>query len=433
MGSAGSNVGWRRLGRWTVAIAVTAAALATGAGAGDAASTDTVSATPASWTPYLDSADSNIEQLVPAGTTMYAVGTFTSIKDAAGRAYARSNVFAFNMSTGAMSPWVANTNGTVYGAAVSADGAWVYLGGTFTTVNGTAASKLAKVSATTGAVDGTFRPRPDAAVRALLVQGSHLLVGGQFTSIGGAARTAFASLNPTTGADDGYVNLNLSGVVAGTSPGPTRILNFTRSYAGTRLLATGNFASVAGQPRQHIFMADLGSTSVTLDAWNSPMFLQACTASIPLWLQAAAWTPDDSRVITAATGYKGASPLCDTAAMFPSTAASVTPLWINRTGCDSLYSTVATSANVYVGGHQRYLDNNACDTAGTTAVSRPGIGAIDPTTGLATSWNPTRSRGHAADDMVLTAQGLWVASDNTQESYYCGGKWHPGLCMFPWA
>jgi hypothetical protein len=430
--------GRRRVGRRAVscmAAAVTVGALVVTGGIGgtgaDAATTDTVSATPASWTPYLNSSDSNIEQLVPAGTTMYAVGTFSSIKDSAGRSYSRSNVFAFSMTNGAMSSWVANANGTVYSAAVSADHQWVYLGGAFSTVNGVSANKLAKVSATTGAVDRTFNARANGAVRALLVVGTHLLVGGQFTAIGGVTRTAMASLNPTTGADDGYVNLNVSGTMS-SSAGVTRILNFELSHAGTRLLAMGNFTSVAGQARQHIFMADLGATGTSLDSWNSPLFLQPCASTIPLYIQAAAWTPDDSRIVVATTGYKGTSPLCDTASLWLSSGANLTPLWINRTGCDSLYSTVATNTTVYVGGHERWLNNNGCDSAGSTAVSRPGIGAIGLTNGLATSWNPTRSRGHAADDMVLTAQGLWVASDNTLDSYYCAGKWHPGLCMFPY-
>jgi hypothetical protein len=423
---------WRQAVRWAAVAVTVGATVVAGGTAGDAATTDSVSATPASWTPYLNSSDSTIEQLVPAGSTMYAVGEFSSIKNSAGRSFARNNVFAFNMTNGAVSSWVANANGAVYSAAVSADGLWVYLGGSFSSVNGVSVSRLAKVSASTGAVDRTFNARANGAVRALVLRGSHLLVGGLFTSIGGVSRTAMASLNPTTGANDGYVNLNISGTVS-SNAGATRIVDFELSHGGTRLLAMGNFTSVAGQARQHIFMADLGSTSATLDAWNSPMFMQPCYSTIPLWLQAAGWSPDDSRIVIAATGYKGSSPLCDTAAMFVSSGSGLSPIWINRTGCDSLYSTAVTNTTVYVGGHERWLNNNGCDSAGTTAVSRPGIGAISRTTGLATSWNPTRSRGHAADDMVFTAQGLWVASDNQFDSNYCAGRWHPGLCMFPYA
>lgn len=428
--------GTRRVRR-TLAAGVGAAALAlatitVGGATGQAATTDSVSATPASWTPYLNSSNSTIRQLVPAGSIMYAVGTFTSIKTPSGHVYGRNNVFAFNASNGAVSSWVANTNGTVYSAAVSADGKWIYLGGTFGTVNGVSAPKLAKVSTSTGAVDRTFNAHANSAVKALLLSGSHLLVGGTFTSIGGVSRRALTSVSPTTGADDGYVDLNVSGVIPSSVSSTTQVMNFELNHGGTKLLAMGDFTSVAGQQRQHIFMVDLGTTAA-LDPWNSPLFLQPCWDTIPMYIQAAGWSPDDSKIVVAATGYKGTSPLCDAASMFTSWGTNLTPLWINTTGCDSLYSTALTTTNVYIGGHERWADNpNGCDVAGPGAVSRPGVGALGYSSGLATGWNPTRSRGHAADDMVFTAQGLWVASDNTLSSYYCANRWHPGLCMFPY-
>ena len=102
-------------------------------------------------------------------------------------------------------------------------------------------------------------------------------------------------------------------------------------------------------------------------------------------------------------------------------------------GCDSLLSVVADASTVYVGGHQRWLNNeNGCDAAGTGAVSRPGIGGISPATGRATSWNPTRSRGVGADDLVLAFNGLWIASDDKNGATQCGREYHPGICYLPY-
>ena len=71
---------------------------------------------------------------------------------------------------------------------------------------------------------------------------------------------------------------------------------------------------------------------------------------------------------------------------------------------------------------------NAC---GPGCVSRPGIGDVDATTGLATAWNPTRTRGHGAGDLFLDLAGdLWVSSDAPVGSK-CGGVFHPGICEFP--
>jgi hypothetical protein len=102
---------------------------------------------------------------------------------------------------------------------------------------------------------------------------------------------------------------------------------------------------------------------------------------------------------------------------------------------------------VYVGGHQRWLDNpfgsNSC---GTGCVPRPGIGAIDPTTGKALSWNPMRTRGVGAKELTLTAAGLWVGSDTGDGGKLgcsspgganhddCTGKTlenHPGIGFLP--
>ena len=83
---------------------------------------------------------------------------------------------------------------------------------------------------------------------------------------------------------------------------------------------------------------------------------------------------------------------------------------------------------VYVQGHQRWLDNPfGRDSAGPGAVSRPGIGAIDPVTGKATSWNPTKERGVGGKDLYVTSQGLWVGSDTN----YIGGEFHPRLALMP--
>jgi hypothetical protein len=406
-----------------VVVTVAGSVSMLGNAVGHATST-AVSATPAPWTPYVSSTDSYVYQLVPTGTTMYVVGAFSQVKDAAGHSFSRPDLFAFDQSTGAVSSWAPRPNGAVYSAAVSADGASVYIGGTFTAVNGVSVGHLAKLSATTGAVDTSFKGSASGAVRALLLHGDRLLVGGSFGSLSGVTRTGFGSVNPSTGAAGSYLNLGLA-------PSGASVLKLAPSHGGAKVLAMGKFTSVGGQARRQIFMVDLGTTAATLDSWSSSLFAQSCDTRFQWWIRSANWSPDDSKVIVATTGYKGAT-LCDVAAMFPATGTNASPLWLNRTGCDSLYAVAATATTVYIGGHERWANNNGCDYAGSTAVSRPGVGAIDATGGLATSWNPTRSRGKGADDMQLTAQGLWIASDTYYGSYYCAGRYHPGICLFPY-
>jgi hypothetical protein len=392
----------RRFGVWLAllvcgVVATTATGVATSEASGP-----TISSVPASWTPRLVSEKSTIRQLVPHGNVMYAVGTFSEIADAHSHTFVRHNVFAFDMT--------------------------VYLGGTFRQINGVAVSRLAKVSTSTGYVDKRFHGRANAIVSSLLMHRGRLIAGGRFTSIGGAHRNVLASVSHTTGTATSYLRLHMGGRV--TNAGPTRVVRLAVSHGGGRVLVMGNFTTVAGHLRRQIFMANLGSTRASLNSWHAPVFGKTC--KFPQYVRAAAWTPDDTKLVVAATGDRGTSPLCDAAAMFPASGHNAAPMWINRTGCDSLFSVAVTGEAVYVGGHERWANNTTgCDSAGPGAVWRPGVGAIGYG-GKATGWNPTRSRGRGADDMRLTRQGLWIASDDFFGAAYCAGRYHPGLCLFPY-
>jgi len=417
--------------RGLIAVSVVTATAVFGAITPAAAAGDTVGTTAASWTPYVTSANAYVRKLVQCGTTMYAVGTFTQVGRPGTANVTRNNAFSFSATTGVISAWNPNVNGTVQGIALSADCSTAYLAGTFTSVHATAVKNLAKVNTTTGVVDTAFKPNPNNAVNAVVLTGGRLIAGGNFTTIGGQSHVNLASLSPTTGLDNGYINLNLTGTVPGSGQ---KVWRLSLSHSGGKLLVMGSFLSVAGNARQQIFMADLGAGAASLNAWNSPEFLKPCAPYLAYYLQAATWSADDSFVYTASTGRFGASSLCDTVAKFPAVADSnLNPTWTNPTGCDSLFSVAVDAKNVYAGGHQRWMNNfGACEISNPGSVLRAGVASVDPETGLATDWNPGRSRGKGADDMLLTTAGLWVASDNTNGANNCAGVYHPGICFLPY-
>jgi hypothetical protein len=444
------------------AAAAVAAVLGTAVPA-SAAPTGPVSQTPVSWTPQLatsgtDGSVETVRQLVPCGNMMYAVGTFTQIQQRT-TVYTRNNAFSFDANTGAVSSWDPNVTGSVVDSiALSPDCSTAYLGGKFTSVGGTAVKNIAAVSTSTGQVLSTFAHNSNGRVAALVMANGHLLVGGYFTSINNSKKHYMLSLNPTTGRDDGYVDLNISGNYQytqqdgkSTGSNPSRVWNYALSPDGSKLLVMGDFTSVGGVGRRQIFMLDLGPTAATVDPWYSTEFDQNCYVGEPFWLQDASWSPDMSTVYIAATGYKPASGLgfnrsdpraglCDAAAAFPATGTNVTHKWVNYTGCDSLYSTAADASTVYIGGHERYANNPyGCDHAGPGAVSAPGMAGLSPTTGQL-SFNPTRGRGQGADDELITSAGLWIASDNAQNSSSCGKTAtgakaynHKGICLLPYS
>jgi len=372
---------------------------------------------------------------------MYAVGSFTSIKQGS-TIFSRNNAFSFSATSPyKVTSWNPNVNGKVNTVAFNGTGCNnAYLGGKFSSVHGTRVSNIAEVSTSTGAVNTAFAHNANGQVETMLVAHGHLLTGGYFTSLNGSGNRYMVSLSPTTGKDDGYVHLNISGNY--TTGQATRGFNQQLSHSGSLDLVEGVFTSVGGQARKQIFMLSLGTGSATVTGWTSKEFNGACVNGESFYVKAASWSPDDGTVYIGTTGFHplggptGATRrtgLCDAAAAFPASQSSVGHKWINYTGCDSLFSTAADTNTAYFGGHERWFNNPLdCDAAGPGAVSVPGMGGLSPSSG-AIVWNPTRSRGLGADDMLLTGAGLWIASDNAFGSSKCGGVGgHAGICFMPY-
>ena len=438
-----------RAKRYLTAI-IGAAALAAsviGVAAPASAATGPVSATPASGTPELAKTGSTqqVRQLAQCGGTMYAVGSFTTISWN-GTTYTRNHVFSFSATKPyTVTSWDPNVNGTVNGITFSPDCSTAYLGGVFTTIGATTVKNIAAVSTSTGAVITSFGHTANGQVETLLYYNGHILTGGYYTSINNSASNKYmTSLNASTGKDDGFIQLNISGnyQFPGVGSNPTRVYNQQLSHGGTLDLVEGDFTSVGGQARQQMFMLNLSGATAAVTGWTSPELNTNCNYNEAFYAQAGAWSPDDSTIYVATTGYKpngspaGATPRtgpCDAAIAYPSTQTSVSHLWINYTGCDSLYSTAADASTAYFGGHERWSENpNDCDAKGPGAIDAEGMEGLSPATGALT-FNPTRGRGDGADDMLITSAGLWIASDTAQNTDMCGGKFnHGGICLLPY-
>jgi hypothetical protein len=421
------------------------AAMAQGTG-GEQPPAGVVSSTPASGTPELnptdDSQTQQIRQIAQCGNTMYAVGSFWDIKQGS-NTYTRNNVMSWSATKPyTLTSWAPDVVGT-YGttsdvsdtlntiAFVNGNCADAYIGGKFTSVNGTTVDNIAEINTTTGNVVSAFESKASGAVQTLLGVGSHLLVGGNFTGINGDTSDPYmVSLNPTTGKSDGFVHLNISGnyQYAGVSSNPTRVYNQQLSHSGTLDLVEGDFTSVGGLPRQQIFMLNVGGSTATVTGWTSP----------------------DSTIYIAATGYHpngypvGETPrtgLCDAAAAFPATQQSVLHEWVNYTGCDSLYSAAADANAAYFGGHERFsMNSNDCDALGPGGYNAPGMEGLDPANGNLyvlpdnSAGYYARDRGLGADDMLLTSAGLWIAGDNLDGSQTCGTLYdRSGICFLPYS
>jgi len=211
----------------------------------------------------------------------------------------------------------------------------------------------------------------------------------------------------------------------------TRVEHFDVSPDGSRLVAVGALLKAGTLARTQIAMFDVSGTSAQVANWYTDAYKPECMKGFDTYLRQVKFSPDGRYFVVAATG-RASSPtkLCDSAARFEVAGSGRhNPTWVQRTGGDSLYAVAVTGAAVYVGGHQRYLDNpNGSDAKGPGpgAVSRVGIGAVSPTTGKALSWNPTRTRGVGVRAFAVTPNGLIVGSDTDQ----LGREYHGRVGMF---
>jgi PKD repeat protein len=393
-----------------------------------------------------------VEAIVQVGTRMVVGGTFTTVTPTAGAgtgtAFTRNYLLAFNASTGELDTGFAPAvNGEVDSIAPTADGTGVYVGGVFTVAGGRT-TRLALFNVSTGALVTTFNPSVNGPVKDMALTGGHLLVAGTFTSVGGQAHGGLVSLNPTTGGVESYVNINLTGNhnygrVAGAAQARVGATSIAVNPAGTRAIVDGNFITATdggtAYSRDQIVSINLGSAAATIDSgWNTNAYIYACySGAYDSYVRDIGWSPDGSYFVVVTTGgyYGNSFQACDAAARFDaaSTGPTVTPSWVTFTGTDSLYSVAVTTSAIYIGGHQRWLNNPyGQDSPAAGAVPRPGLAALDPANGVPLSWNPGRNtRGHGAEAVYATSSGIWVGSDTD----YIGNYYykHQKIAFFPFA
>ena len=211
--------------------------------------------------------DGVVYDAVVVGRTVWAVGDFSSARPAgvprggAGSQPSKGLV-TFDALTGELTgpvhrldgtPFSSTTNPGVYcdrvgteryvcdtafRVAAAPDGSRVYVGGDFTSVDGTARSRLAAFDTATGDLVAGFAPAVDDRVRALSVTSDTVYVGGAFRSVSGAARTRLAAVRT-----DGTVlpwAPTASDTVVALAADPVR----------DRVVVGGAFASVSGRAQQ---------------------------------------------------------------------------------------------------------------------------------------------------------------------------------------
>jgi hypothetical protein len=386
-----------------------------------------VSTDPADFTPHVLGGE--VRALAVVGDAVVVGGDFSVVTDARRNVrFKRNNLFAYRAATGEILPFAPQPDAPVLSLAPGPNNT-VYAGGAFHRIGGGTQRGLAQLSL----ADGARVPAFTAAInwgdtRSIIAHGPWLFAAGSFSAIGSTARVGLARLDATTGAVDPAFDMRLA------APHLTRVKleDIALTPNGTRLAAIGAVEQAAGQWRAQVVMVDMPAGGpVRLADWYTDAYARPCRSGFETYLRGIDFDPTGTYATIVATGRKwGDRLMCDTAARFDLRGTGMhNPLWVNFTGGDSLYSVADTGAAVYVGGHQRWMDNpKGREHPGPGAVARPGIAAIDPVTGKATSWNPRRiPRGIGARALLATPQGLLVGSDTER----IGNEYHARLALLP--
>ena len=404
-----------------------------------------------------------VNSLADACGQMFAGGHFVSAHSADGKtSYARNDVFEFNESTGVVNtsfkPQPGGSNPIVFSVLPTSDCHYVYIAGSFTSLDGNSNARyLVKYDLVTNTLVSGFNARANGAVKTVVLWNGKLIVGGDFTTIGGCNETALAALDPNTGTNTGYFSkLVVAGQNPSITPAPTGVRTIAISPTATyeantkatvqHMVMAGNWTSVAGYSRGQVAMISLGATA-TLTSWDCTLLHAMADPRFSNYLRGISFMPDGNSFYLASSGGGSPSRMSDMVARFEMkvTGQLVSPTWINYTGGDSLWTVAATPGAIYVTGHERWASNPlGHNTAGPGAISRPGIGAMSPTTGLPLSWNPNRSRNVGGESLLATSQGLWVGSDGPllgcatpggSSADDCTGQTlqpHPGIGFLPY-
>ncbi len=295
-------------------------------------------------------------------------GEFTTLSPNGGATVTRNHIARLN-SDGTLDPtFNPNANAPVYAIALQGDGK-ILVGGSFGGPNGIGGqprSLAARLDPTTGLAD-SFDPEgaPGFVVSIAVQVDGKILVGGLFNSMGGQARNNIARLDPTTGAADSF------------DPNANSLVRSIVVQPDGKILAGGWFNganSIGGQTRNRI--ARLDATTGLADSFDP----NANNIVYAIALQT------DGKILAGGV-FNGANSIGgqtrnNIARLDPATglADSFDP------DANGTVESIAMQADgkILAGG-----DFNGANSIG--GQTRNYIARLDPTTGLADSFNPNAS------------------------------------------
>ena len=318
---------------------------------------------------------------------LYLGGNFYTIGGAS-----RQNLASLDTATAAAGSWAPTAYDSVNKIIIH--GTSAYVAGAFQSVGSLTRYGLGEVSLTTGLATG-FDPSPGTVqvmVSDMLLNGNILYIGGKFTQLGTTLRNNIAAIDITSGALTGWT-ANADAAV------------YTLGLSNGRLYAGGDFVMMGIKQRSHAAAIDMSADTVTV--WDpSPNSAVQCMTIGP-----------SSVFIAGQFSSAGGAGINSLAAVNLYTGHIVPGFSPNITYGYGVMNADITSA-VYNNGAV-YLCGNFDYMNGAT---REHIGAVDATTGMVTSWNPNSYGGsYTIGVPSLATDGASIFVGGAFSAYNIGG------------
>ncbi len=367
---------------------------------------------------------------------LYVVGNFGFVNDGV-PSFPRSRGAAFDLASGALSPWNPGANGPIYSLAVSAAGADVYLGGDFTQAGGGAHQRLAAVDAAAGAERAAWLPGAgngaDGIVYAIVQYGPSVYVGGAFSQVAGVARAHLATISAFPAASTvlpwapsangsavfevaahgtaiyvagdfstlngsltrrGYAAVDASGVVQPWDPSAAQPngneAGLAIAFDGARAALGGSFPGMGARARNGLAAFDVASGALT--PWNPGVSGGAVLAL----------AADGTAIYAGGTFTSVAATLRNRAAAIDS-AGTLLPWNPNLNGGVNAIAVAAPGGPVFLGGAFGTVN-------GGTA--RPFLAKVDAAAGTLTGWTPP-APNNSVSTLAVAGTTLYVGGQFT--------------------
>lgn len=262
--------------------------------------------------------------------------------------------------------------------AVSEDGSRLFIGGTFTEVNGVPRQNLAALDPYTGdLVDGwradTTGTTP--MVSSLAVSGDRLYVGGRFDGIDGSAKQKLAAVDVASG------NLDVWDTWVNGAVNEVRV-----RPDGRHVWIGGEFTRIRGIDRPYFGAIDAvtGKTTPFAGLGNGSRVITLALSPNGRWV----YTANNANRVNA---YK---------------VDSATPRWSRHTD-GNVQAIAGSGTEVYLGGHYTQFDDEG--------TPRMFFAAVNAYSGAMTAWDPLATG---------TNKGVWSLVLDGQYLYAGGGFTH---------